>query len=146
MPSQEVFDAMEEENWSDVKEIVAALEKEEFKQPSRETGNTFLIEAAMLGKDDLVDLLLHCGANIEAINYEECSPLIISASSGQYEVFALLCQRGTNLEALDNGGRSALYRAARNGYDVVVIKILLDAGANPKIQNLFGCTSLHIAA
>ena len=48
---------------------VSAVQDRVLSVYQQKRGNTLLIQAAMLGNEDVVDLLLRCGADIEARNY-----------------------------------------------------------------------------
>ena len=46
----------------------------------------------------------------------------------------MLIQNGADVDAVQNGGFTALHAAAHNG-QIEMIKLLVAAGANPKLKN-----------
>jgi ankyrin repeat protein len=77
---------------------------------------------------DFIKLLLDKGANVNAR---------IKDSTETRTVF-------TN-QWLDENGATAFLRASQSG-DLVLMKLLLDRGADPKITTVLGVTALHVAA
>ena len=72
------------------------------------SGRTALIEAARLGKKEVVQLLIEAGANREAQSNNRSTALIGAARSGEKEVVQLLIEAGANQEARDNDGKTAI--------------------------------------
>ena len=61
------------------------------------------------------------------------------------EVKRLVVSCGVDPNVKDNDGRTPLHRAAKRGH-VDIVKLLLEHGANPNIQeNKYGYTPLHVA-
>lgn len=60
------------------------------------------------------------------------------------KAIAALIDTGATLDILSDSGDTPLIRAASQGYSSVVLH-LLEAGANPLIQALDGCSPLHYA-
>src|SRR5262249_35502786 len=77
---------------------------------------------------DFIKLLLAKGASVNAR---------IKDSTETRTVF-------TN-QGLDEKGGTAFFRASQSG-DVVLMKLLLERGADPKINTVLGVTPLHVAA
>ncbi len=113
-------------------------------------GFTPLLYAARAGCLECVQRLLKAGANPNLADPEGVSPLLLSILNFHFDVAALLIQRGADVDHWDTWGRSALYaavdlgslpvggRADRPSLDktssLQLIKLLLDAGANPNLQ------------
>ncbi|XP_013199739.2 26S proteasome non-ATPase regulatory subunit 10 [Amyelois transitella] len=108
-------------------------------------GRLLLHWAALGGNENLVDYLIDCGCDVNAIDDTNSTPLILAASAGRYEVVRLLIGRGANVNHKTNRGQSSLHYACSKGH-IEVVKILLDAGANVNESDVLGATPLHRAA
>jgi ankyrin repeat protein len=111
---------------------------------------TALLYAAREGCLDCVKALVDGGANVDMIDPEGVTPLIMAISNMHFNVAAYLIKAGANVDKWDWWGRSALYsavdvntiprggRADRPSLDettsLQVIEMLLRAGANPNLQ------------
>ncbi len=93
-------------------------------------GDTPLHLAVRKGADKLVSLLLGRGAVVNIHNNDGLTPLHIAAGKGQLKLVTLLAdQPGTDVNAPDSHGASALFHAAENGH-ANVIKLLVSKGAS----------------
>lgn len=121
-------------------------------------GKTPLNRAASSGIDEMVSELLRHGAQIEACNGTGVRPLHFAAKSLRacrlsFPTVQVLLDNGAEVNALDRDGRTALHWAVINGQsrDVdlgrdPVIKMLLERGADPNIQDTrYARTALHWA-
>lgn len=115
------------------------------------TGATLLHLAAENGHEGVVKLLLEKGADITAQNRSGATPLHVAAEKGFNGMFRLLqlVWRGSSfdkaIETVDRAGCSPLHSAAANNCQVI-IRILLEEGANIAMKNVRGRTPLHLAA
>ncbi|KAF3256424.1 hypothetical protein TWF192_001849 [Orbilia oligospora] len=115
-------------------------------------GLTPLLEAALVGNLEIVNILLERGANTEFRSISTSSsstiagrtPLSFAAESGNKLLIELLLGKGEELDSRDDKGRTPLMHAARNCKPEVVIQ-LLESGANPLIENNYGKTALSYA-
>ena len=113
-------------------EIVAMLIEAGAEVKARdEAGYTALHTAAEFGRTEQVALLLKNGADPEAKTkigqtalHAACSP------GGTEEVVAALLKAGAKVNAPDNSGRTAVWKAAAFGKHRIVAR-LLEAGADP---------------
>ncbi len=93
---------------------------------------------------DWSHLLLSQGANIEARNSQQETPLITSAGQGNLPLVQLLLQKHADIHAADADGNTPLHVASFNGR-VKVVELLLNNGAKTRVQNSLGFSPLHQA-
>lgn len=101
--------------------INLALEKKD------EHGRTPLILAVEEENLEKVMALLVKGADCNARDSFQGSPLLLAAALGAEEIVKLLCQ-APNMEAVDEFGHTSLHLAARGGHTKVV-EVLIQKGA-----------------
>ncbi|CAK7200143.1 hypothetical protein SEUCBS139899_002833 [Sporothrix eucalyptigena] len=102
-------------------------------------GKTPLLEAIMIGYDDLGDhstshhkvihLLLDRGANVNVKDKYGTSPLLAAIQAGDKAIVEVLLRKGAHIESKGYGGQTPLIRAVENG-DKEIVQLLLDKGAN----------------
>lgn len=85
--------------------------------------------ACLNGHPELVQLLLDYGADIEARDGIERTPLILSVESRNLRVAETLVERGADINAQAIRGYTALLLAARNDFEDMV-NYLIDQGAD----------------
>ena len=112
-------------------------------------GRTLLHEVASQGNFSIVELLLHLGADPNARDQLEHTPLYFvgNASHGVNgaDVVRILVQGGANVNAQERLKHcTALHMAARRG-NVPVAEALLDCGAEKEAHDKLGDTPLHRA-
>lgn len=113
-------------------------------------GFTPLLYAARAGCLECAQLLVKAGADPNLGDPDAVSPLLEAVLNFHFDIAAFLIRRGVDVDRWDTWGRSALYeavdldtlpvggRADRPSQDhttsVQLIKLLLEAGANPNLQ------------
>ena len=107
-------------------------------------GVTILTQAAHKGLDELVQLLIAKGADMESASTDGLNPLIAAASEGHPTTVAILLEKGANVNANDTDGTTSLMAAAVRGHKDVVQKLLL-ASPSVNAQNSDGHTALMFA-
>ena len=107
--------------------------------------DTALHLAATTGNNEMTMLLIKAGADVNAVDSADTSPLIDATSYGNDLVAETLLKAGANVNAA--GGRrnsTSLQIAAFRGY-VNIVKILLANGADIKAVDKDGKTALQLA-
>jgi ankyrin repeat protein len=108
------------------------LEKRAEVNAKKEDWKTTLYMAAQNGNEDVVRLLLETGVDIEVRTTREAqhcttqpgistmsTPKVVPRASTR-QWYALLLEKGADIEAMENRGRSALYNASRCQHREVV--------------------------
>lgn len=109
------------------------------------------VELAFSDDSEIVDLLIKHGADIEARDEEEATPLIRAAAFGQTGIVRALLDHGANVGAKDKYGNTALIAAACECAVVDMpetlpsMKLLLEKGADVNAKNRDGNTALTLA-
>jgi hypothetical protein len=87
-----------------------------------------LLQAAMRGRNDQVKAFLDDGANIEAVDRNGRTPLMLAAQHGQASTVELLMGRGARTAARDHDGANAyalaLFSPLGHGNHAAVLKLL----------------------
>jgi ankyrin repeat protein len=138
--------------------LIIAIRKEEFvmieqllSQPLdlelRDTQfkRTALAEAAFLGQEDIVRRLVAKGSNLDAIDNDRRTPLLLSLYNQHESIALLLLQSGASPSASDKYLNAPLHYAAITGCENVA-SLLLSVGANINVVNSKQETPLHCAA
>ena len=107
-----------------------------------------IFEAAAFGDVDRLTQLLGAEPSLVTLySGDGFTALHFAAFFGRYEAAALLIERGAEVDAFGRGwmtGTAMHSAASRLQSDVV--RILLEAGANPDVRQSAGWTPLHAAA
>lgn len=113
-------------------------------------GWTALMFAAFFGTpnaDEIADMLLTRGANVDTLNHLGQTALIIAAQHSSSAVLQVLLNAEADVESDDIYGKNALiYAACAAGGSYGCLDALLQAGANVDFVDLYGDTALMLAA
>uniref|UniRef100_A0A3Q3FM40 Ankyrin repeat and sterile alpha motif domain containing 3 n=1 Tax=Labrus bergylta TaxID=56723 RepID=A0A3Q3FM40_9LABR len=96
-------------------------------------GWTPLMYASYIGHDNITNLLLEAGVNVNASTAKGLTPLMLAASCGNESIAYFLLQQGAELELKDSRGWTALFHCTSTGHQQMV-KFLLDNNANANVK------------
>mgnify|MGYP002819241621 CR=1 FL=1 len=103
------------------------------------------MEAVQKGSKDTVRLLLDHGADVNAADINEWTPLMEAVQKGSKEIVQLLLDRGADVNVADSWGNTPLMKAAQKDIKETV-PLLLDHGADVNVANHSGLTPLFFYA
>ena len=133
-------------HWNDVATAGLLIRAGANANVSNEFGMTPLSRACTNGSAALVQLLLDAGANPETRIATGETPLMTCASSGSADAVRVLLARGADVHAKESAqNQDALMWAAAERH-ANIVRLLVEAGANPRAHTKKGFTALHFAA
>ena len=141
--SQELFDALKNNDLSKVKTLVEA--NNQLLGSKDESGNTPLHLAVNQKQYETVSYLLNEGADVNCGNTNKLTPLHFSSYLGSPEITGLLIEKGADVSLADFQLQTPLHYAAANGFKEVA-EILLKNGAPVEAKNSYGRTPLLLCA
>ncbi|XP_074058153.1 transient receptor potential cation channel subfamily A member 1 [Macrotis lagotis] len=110
---------------------------------------TLLHRVSLFDHHELAEYLISMGANINSIDCEGRSPLLLATSSASWNIVNLLLSKGANVEIKDHLGRNFLHLTVLQPYGLKKLK--QEFLQMQHIKNLVmdedidGCTPLHYA-
>ena len=109
-------------------------------------GRTALHRAAEQGCLALLfALLISAGANLNATDNQDDTPLLLACKKGMLEMATMLKDAGAAINVANEEGDTPLLAAVAAG-NLELVKLLVRAGANLAARNKEGNSCLHIAA
>merc|ERR1712144_142195 len=104
-----------------------------------------LHSASDAGYHEIVQFLLHQGADLELQDSFGSTALMYAASGGSKESCRILADHGADLDMQNKDGLGSLVYAIQNRRHST-LNLLLDLGANLYVSNCLGTSALHWAA
>lgn len=139
-----------------IDEIIILVQQEPtlLQQEIRKKATLLMILALLDGLEPLAERLFNSSIdlNVNTQNSEGRSALSFASQKGRIRLMQQLLARGANVDSQDISGATALMDAIttnvinNESLRLEVIKILLDAGANPTIKNNQNQTGFDLAA
>ncbi|XP_074600327.1 multiple ankyrin repeats single KH domain isoform X2 [Brevipalpus obovatus] len=108
--------------------------------------DTALTLACAGGHEELVELLISRGAQIEHRDKKGFTPLMLAASSGKVEVCKILMNHNADIEAQSERTKDTALSLACSSGRYEVVELLLEKGANKEHRNVSDYTPLSLAA
>lgn len=108
---------------------------------------TVLMEAARLGRVEMVRMLLVQGAHpdVTTDQPERVAALHLATLAGQTEAVLLMLEFGAEVDLRDGRNSTAVMHAAASG-NIDILRILIDRGADVNARDNAGATPLMLAA
>lgn len=120
--------------------------KESNSQSTESVDYNAFYNSALNGQIAPVDNLINQGADVNHINQEGRTALMLASFNGHFDIVNLLINKGANINLVDNLGRSALMFASTGPFKETV-DILIKKGADiNKTDNEEKFTALMFAA
>ena len=112
---------------------------------SDQWGYTSLIEAAMWGHVDVIDILLQSNAQVQLRSVAGETALHWSAFNGHHQVVSLLLNQGhADPDAIQNKGQTPLHLAVEKNHEQVV-RLLVEAGCDCSLADNKKKTAMDLA-
>jgi len=109
-------------------------------------GNTPLHWAARLGHQDIVELLVECGANVNALNQEvKGSPLFDAIERQHRQIVEYLLSHSAEVNLTNKSGYTPLFLAFRKLGDDEIVRLLVAYGADVNVRDAQGYSLIHRA-
>ncbi|XP_044757341.1 ankyrin repeat and KH domain-containing protein 1 isoform X3 [Coccinella septempunctata] len=108
--------------------------------------DTALTLACAGGHEELVELLLNRGADIEHRDKKGFTPLILAATAGHEKVVDILLNHNADIEAQSERTKDTPLSLACSGGRYEVVEMLLKRNANKEHRNVSDYTPLSLAA
>ena len=108
---------------------------------------TVLMNAALYGKNSIIEWLLECGANPNSQDKNGYTALHFSAQESHVETTKLLLQHDVNVNLQDINGNTASWVAImywNGGTNFETLKMLIDKGANLYLKNKAGNSAIKL--
>lgn len=106
---------------------------------------TPLHNASSEGRDEIVEILIKSGANIDSLSSALRTPLHISCIRGHQHIIELLVNAGANIDAKDKDGSTPTHMLSEGGR-LDIIEWFLKKKPDLEAKNIYGETAVEVAA
>lgn len=106
---------------------------------------TALMCAAFGGHQNILELLIRLGADVNAKTEYGETALMYGAKNGKRDTVELLIKSGANINAKDDDGETALIYAIKSSSDIDTIDLLIKSGADVNAQDKDGRSASYWA-
>ena len=141
--SQEIFPAVMQGDLDRVKTLIE--EHPEWINVRSWGGYTPLHRASQFGQEEIVNLLVSKGADLEAKTELGMTPLYVSIYEQKLEIVKQLIDKGADIFTVRNDGETLLHIASAVG-NKEIAKLLISKGLNINVSKRYGITPLHLAS
>lgn len=105
--------------------------------PDNKTGSTALVFASYYSDEEIVNLLLQKGADVNTENNVKNTPLMLAARKGNLKILKRLLQSGAAVNSQNIAGETALHNSSIEGhYEIARLLIENNANVNMLTKNL----------
>lgn len=108
-------------------------------------GQTPLHGAANYGHQDIVELLLDCGTDVNALDLSKSSPLFEAVRLHHLQVVKSLLSRGAEVNLTDKENWTPLLRAFQQSGNDEIVRVHVAYGADVNVRGARAESPLHIA-
>ena len=110
-------------------------------------GRTLLMQATIEKNHDLMKILIEHNADVNIRDQRQWTALHFAAQNYDFVSTKLLVENQADLNALDDYGNSVISRAlfSSKHQSPLLIKLLLEKGADPSLKNTSGISALNLA-
>jgi ankyrin repeat protein len=119
--------AIEKNDVSKVRALLKAKTTPNMRKDTR-ASPTFLTQAARLGREEIVSLLIQSGADVNGMDGDAMTPLMHASWNGHTKVVQLLLKAGADVNAEAKWGDTAI-SFAREGKHQQIVAMLIKSGA-----------------
>ena len=144
--AQEIFDAVNKNDLTKVKELIA---KDTLQIRAKDQRGEFLLNyACNLGNIEIINFLIDKGADINlSAGRLDLTPLMVCARTGNLEIAKLLVEKGADVQIINKMGMSAMHWALLNGQNQAeqIALLLIEKGSNVETKAFNSETPLMTA-
>jgi hypothetical protein len=137
-----IFNSIVQRDFDVIKDYISAGKNVNIKDNSN---LTLLHVAAKSGNIEIIKLLLDAGANVNAKDKSGRTPIVmieVDEEKDFVEILKLFIAKGADVDVRNKEDNQTLLMLACDNENLEAVKILLEAGANPKLKDSEGETAM----